>query len=135
MVSSCFRAIQSDRNLLCINHDPFDLLADELAVRDVIAGQSFLLIGSPRLPNCLADKGLDIGRRYGLQEGLRHIIPIPNALFVGMARAHRNAAIVEDQTHEDGGGIARVTASQNRRDNATLAVQRLRPSFHRDAND
>jgi hypothetical protein len=65
-----------------MDHDPFDMLADVLAVRDVIAGQSFLLMGSPRLPNCLAYKGLDIGRRYGLQEGLRYIIPIPNALLV-----------------------------------------------------
>jgi len=88
---------------------------------------------APPLGPC--DKGLDIGRRYGLQEGLRHIIPIPNALFVGMARAHWIAAMVEDQTHEDGGRTARVTANPNRRDNATLAVQRLRPSFHRDAND
>jgi hypothetical protein len=88
---------------------------------------------APPLGPC--DKSLDIGRRYGLQEGLRHIIPIPNALFVGMARAHWIVAMVEDQTHEDGGGTARVTANPNRRDNATLAVQRLRQSFHRDAND
>ena len=134
MVQFCFAA-QSDHNLICMDHDPFDMLADEFQVPDVIVGLSSFRIGSQRLLYGLADKSLDIGRRYGLQEGLRHIIPIPNALFVGMARAHRNAAIVEDQTHEDGGGIARVTASQNRRDNATLAVQRLRPSFHRDAND
>ena len=37
--------------------------------------------------------------------------------------------MVEDQTHEDGGGTARVTASPNRRDNATLAVQRLSHHF------
>jgi hypothetical protein len=58
------------------------MLADEFTVQDAISGQSFLLIGSPCLPNCLADKSLDIGRRYGLQEGLRHIIPIPNALLL-----------------------------------------------------
>jgi hypothetical protein len=52
-----------------------------------------------------------------------------------MARAHWIVAMVEDQTHEDGGETARVTANPNRRDNATLAVQRLRQSFHRDAND
>ena len=50
------------------------------------------------------DMGLDIGRRYAgdrpgfglaaLQECLRHIIPIPHAFLVGMARAHRIAAIV-----------------------------------------
>jgi len=82
---------------------------------------------APPLGPC--SNSLDIGRRYGLQEGLRHITPIPNALFVGMTRAHRIAAIVEDQTHEDGRGTARVTASPNRRDNATLAVQRLSHHF------
>src|ERR1019366_3123817 len=82
-------------------------------VRDVIAGLGCLRIGSPRFPNCLAHEGLDIGRRHpgdrsgfglaALQECLRYIIPIPHALLVGMARAHRIAAIVEDETREDRG--------------------------------
>jgi hypothetical protein len=36
-----------------------------------------------------------------LQECLRDIIPIAHTLFVGMARAHRIAAIVKDQTRDD----------------------------------
>jgi hypothetical protein len=86
------------------------MLADELAVRDVVAGQSFLLIGSPRLPNCLADKGLDIGRRYGLQEGLRHIYRYRTP-FCWHGPGSSERPIVEDQTREDGGETARVTAS------------------------
>jgi hypothetical protein len=38
-----------------VDHDPVDMLADEFVVRDVMARLSCLLIGSPRLFNCLAD--------------------------------------------------------------------------------
>jgi hypothetical protein len=70
-----------------------------------------LRIGSARLFYCLADESLDIGRRHAgnrsgfglavLKQSLRDVVPVPRALLVGMARAHRIAAIVEDQSSED----------------------------------
>ena len=64
MVSSCFGAAQCHRDPIWVDHDPFDMLADEFVVRNVIAGLSCLRIGLPRLFNCPADEGFDIG--FGL---------------------------------------------------------------------
>ena len=58
-----FGAAQRDRNLIGVDRDPFDMLAYEFQVPEVIAGLSCPLTGSPRLFYCLADEGLDIGRR------------------------------------------------------------------------
>ena len=38
------------------------------------------------------------------EDGLRDVIPIAHALFVGVARAHRIAAVVEDPPREQGRG-------------------------------
>jgi hypothetical protein len=44
------RDCAGDRDLICVDHDALDMLADELMVPDVNVGSSCLRIGSPRLP-------------------------------------------------------------------------------------
>jgi hypothetical protein len=41
LVLSCFGAAQSDRDPICVDHDPIDMLADEFVVGDVNVGMSF----------------------------------------------------------------------------------------------
>jgi hypothetical protein len=38
LVLSCFEAAQRDSDLIGVDHDPFDMLADEFQVGDVIVG-------------------------------------------------------------------------------------------------
>jgi hypothetical protein len=49
LVSSRFCATLSDRDLIGVDHDRFDTLADKFVVQDATVSLSCLLIGSPRL--------------------------------------------------------------------------------------
>ena len=95
-------AIRSDRK-----DDPVDPRPNQIAIASVV-------ICVQRFPQSVANKLFNVGRRHAgdgsrfafsvLQQGVRHVVAITHALLVGVARAHRIAAIVEEKTDEHGGG-------------------------------
>jgi hypothetical protein len=79
-----------------------------MTLRESLGGREF--VERRRLAGEEPIHGRSFQLRYcGSVECLRHIIPIAHALFVGMARAHRIAAIIKDKTARIDGDPDRVS--------------------------
>jgi hypothetical protein len=110
-----FDVLRGERHMLEMVFDQFSLIPDGLRV-----GAARLQVIAQRRH----DERLDFSRRHAadqsgclrvlLQHGLGDIVAIAGASFVGVARAHAVAAIIEEATAQERGPTAQPAAPGHR---------------------